>query len=118
MHKLLTYIITNLVLIFVSILSIGQYYEHGDINAASMYPVVYLIPCMILWFGISIIMYYMSRLRNNYLFIVLSIILFNGIMLINEYSNIRGLKIYRIILILSFAFNVLYFEYKRIKDVK
>jgi hypothetical protein len=117
MFKLSTYIITTLVLIFVSILTIGNYYEQGDINAVSMYPVVYLIPCVILWFGISIIMYYMSRLRNNYLFVVLSIILFGSVILINEYSNIRGFEIYRIILILCFAFNVLYFELKRIKDV-
>jgi hypothetical protein len=118
MFKLSTYIIVSLVLTLFAILIVGNLFEHGDINAASMYPVVFLLPSIVMWFGMGIVMYYMNVLRNNYLFLIISILLSIGILFVNEYANLRGYEIYRVIIVLGFASNILYFGYKRIKHIR
>ena len=115
MLRLLIYIIVTLILQFILILLTGRAIEHGDINAASMYVVVFFVPSIIISFVLGLILWIVNRFKSNSKFIIAAFSIFIILIILNEILCIKGFFIYRIALIFGFLFNLIIFSYKRIK---
>jgi hypothetical protein len=115
MLRLFIYIVVTLVLQFLLILLTGRTIEHGDINAASMYPIVFFIPSIIISFALGLAFLIVNRLKSNTKFVITAFLIFILLIILNEVLCIKGFVIYRIVLIFGFLFNLIVFGYNRIK---
>ena len=118
MLRLFIYIIFTLILQFLLILLTGRTIEHGDINAASMYLVVFFIPSIILSYAFGLVLLIVNRLKSNKRFVIVAFLIFLLLISLNEIIGVKGFVIFRIVLIFGFIFNLIVIGYNRIKKQK
>jgi len=115
MKKFFIYIIVTLILQFIVILITGRTIEHGDINAASMYPLAFLLPGILISCGFGLLFLIIENLTKPGYFLILVIISFLISIVLNELIGKNSLLIFRILIITGFLFNLIIFGYKRMK---
>ncbi|WP_018477484.1 hypothetical protein [Pontibacter roseus] len=99
------YLIVVAVLQFITILLYGYIKEGGDINAASMYPVVYLIPAVVYNFfsGLLIFMVEPKKLQGQFILLLLPALM---AIVVNESTDTLGKGLYYVIIAASLLINV------------
>jgi hypothetical protein len=113
MIRFVIYIIATFILQFSIVFITGKFIEDGDINAASMYPVVYFFPSIMISFCLGFILLILNKLKNNIVFYISCISVFVGLTTLNELIFLKGLEIYRVVMISGFIFNLIIIGYKR-----
>lgn len=111
----LIYLLVTAIFQFIAILITGNIIEHGDINAASMSVVVFLLPGILISFGFGFIFSILDKLKSNRYFILWIFVFFVISIFSNELINNNGRVFLRVILITGFLFNLIIFGYYRMK---
>jgi hypothetical protein len=85
--------------------------NEGDINAASMYPVVYLLPAVLFNIVSGLVTFFKGDSFTRFLF--MSLIILFSVLLINEILQPKPYELFRVIIIVSFVVNALFFFFAR-----
>jgi hypothetical protein len=110
------YFLGTAVLQFIVILITGNLMEDRDINAASMFIIVFFFPGVLVSVGFGLMFSIINQLRSNYYFFLWVTVLLVLSISLNELIESNGKVVVRVILISGFLYNLIIFIDKRTKS--
>jgi hypothetical protein len=110
------YFLGTAVLQFIVILITGNLMEDRDINAGSMFIIVFFFPGVLVSVGFGLMFSIINQLRSNYYFFLWVTVLLVLSISLNELIESNGKVVVRVILISGFLYNLIIFIDKRTKS--